>query len=201
MDTFYQYFDRARQWWDDLSFSQFQRRALFAISLPVIAVSVFIVTRGDSEEIIAPLIVPIEVTAPTLTIDVAGEVINPGVYSLPDGSRVIDAIAAAGGANPKAALSDLNLARMIKDGEQIFVDLIYKNGSSKKSTPVHHGPININRASTSEFDSLNGIGPVIAARIVAYRSAHGPFATIEDIQNVSGIGAAKFAQFKDRIQV
>jgi competence protein ComEA len=142
--------------------------------------------------------------APALIIDVTGEVVSPGVYELPAGSRVIDAIRAAGGAKAKAALSELNLARIIKDGEQIYVDLIYTAGSraragSKASAP--RGPININRATVSDLDSLDGIGPVIAKRIIAFRTANGPFTAVEDLLKVSGIGDAKFAQFKEKIRV
>jgi competence protein ComEA len=142
--------------------------------------------------------------APALVIDVTGEVVSPGVYELPAGSRVIDAIKAAGGARPKAALSELNLARIIKDGEQIYVDPIYTAGSptragSKAAAP--RGPININRANASDLDSLDGIGPVIAKRIIAYRTTNGPFVVLEDLLKVSGIGDAKFAQFKEKIRV
>jgi len=130
--------------------------------------------------------------------------LNSGVYELPAGSRVIDAIRAAGGAKAKAALSELNLARVIKDGEQIYVDLIYTSESraragSKASAP--RGPININRATASDLDSLDGIGPVIAKRIIAFRTTNGPFTAVEDLLKVSGIGDAKFAQFKEKIRV
>ena len=201
---FRQNWDRFSQWWIDLHFTTTQRRTLGAIAGVLIALSLFVVFSGKSEVVVAETIAPTQMVAPALIIDVTGEVVSPGVYELPAGSRVIDAIRAAGGAKPKAALSELNLARVIKDGEQIYVDPIYTAGSrsrvgSKAAAP--RGPININRASASDLDSLDGIGPVIAKRIIAYRTTNGPFITLEDLLKVSGIGDAKFAQFKEKIRV
>ena len=204
MDQLQQQWDRFTQWWVDLHFTTIQRRTLGVIAAALIALSLFVVVSGKSEEVVVEAIVPTQMIAPALIIDVTGEVVSPGVYELPAGSRVIDAIKAAGGARPKAALSDLNLARVIKDGEQIYVDPIYKAGATIRSgskAAAPRGPININRASTSELDSLDGIGPVIAKRIIAYRTINGPFIAVEDLLKVSGIGDAKFAQFKEKIRV
>ncbi|CAN2212684.1 ComEA DNA uptake protein and related DNA-binding proteins [Candidatus Nanopelagicaceae bacterium] len=204
MDQLQQQWDRFTQWWVDLHFTTTQRRTLGAVAGVLIALSLFVVFSGKSEVVVAEPIAPTQMVAPALVIDVTGEVVSPGVYELPAGSRVIDAIRAAGGAKAKAALSELNLARVIKDGEQIYVDLIYTAGSraragSKASVP--RGPININRATASDLDSLDGIGPVIAKRIIAFRTANGPFTAVEDLLKVSGIGDAKFAQFKEKIRV
>ena len=204
MDQLQQQWDRLTQWWVDLHFTTIQRRTLGAIAAVLIALSLFVVASGKSEEVVIEAIAPTQMIAPALIIDVTGEVVSPGVYELPAGSRVIDAIKAAGGARPKAALSDLNLARIIKDGEQIYVDPIYKAGASIRAgskAAVPRGPININRASASELDSLDGIGPVIAKRIIAYRTTNGAFLAIEDLLKVSGIGDAKLAQFKEKIRV
>ena len=195
---------RFTQWWIDLHFTTTQRRTLGAIAGVLVALSLFVVLSGKSEEVLAEPIATTQMVAPALVIDVTGEVVSPGVYELPAGSRVIDAIKAAGGAKAKAALSDLNLARVIKDGEQIYVDPIYTAGArarvgSKAATP--RGPININRATASDLDSLDGIGPVIAKRIISYRTTNGPFVAVEDLLKVSGIGDAKFAQFKEKIRV
>ena len=204
MDQLQQQWDRLTQWWVDLHFTTIQRRTLGAIAAVLIALSLFVVASGKSEEVVIEAIAPTQMIAPALIIDVTGEVVSPGVYELPAGSRVIDAIKAAGGARPKAALSDLNLARVIKDGEQIYVDPIYKAGASIRAgskAAVPRGPININRASASELDSLDGIGPVIAKRIIAYRTTNGAFLAVEDLLKVSGIGDAKLAQFKEKIRV
>ncbi len=204
MDQLQQQWDRLTQWWVDLHFTTIQRRTLGAIAAVLIALSLFVVASGKSEEVVIEAIAPTQMIAPALIIDVTGEVVSPGVYELPAGSRVIDAIKAAGGARAKAALSDLNLARIIKDGEQIYVDPIYKAGASIRTgskAAVPRGPININRASASELDSLDGIGPVIAKRIIAYRTTNGAFLAVEDLLKVSGIGDAKLAQFKEKIRV
>jgi competence protein ComEA len=204
MDQLQQQWDRFTQWWIDLHFTTTQRRTLGALAGVLIALSLFVVFSGKSEEVVAETIVPTQMVAPALVIDVAGEVVSPGVYELPAGSRVIDAIKAAGGARPKAALSDLNLARVIKDGEQIYVDPIYTAGTSSRTgskSAVPRGPVNLNRATISQLDSLDGIGPVIAKRIIAYRTINGPFTAVEDLLKVSGIGDAKFAQIKEKIRV
>jgi competence protein ComEA len=204
MNQLQQQWDRFTQWWIDLHFTTAQRRTLGAIASVLIALSLFVVFSGKSEEVVAETIVPTQMFAPALVIDITGEVVSPGVYELPAGSRVIDAIKAAGGARPKAALSELNLARVIKDGEQIYVDPIYTAGTRARigsKAAVPRGPVNINRATTSQLDSLDGIGPVIAKRIIAYRTTNGPFTAVEDLLKVSGIGDAKFAQIKEKIRV
>jgi competence protein ComEA len=168
----------------------------------VLIVSAGVVGKGNSIPITPPI--PLVITPSNITVDVAGGVKNAGVYSLPENSRVVDAIAAAGGAKPGTDLSDLNLARVVKDGEQIFVEpatVPARSVNSPMRPAVRSGPININRATEKEFDSLPGVGPVIAARIVAYRKVNGPFSAVEDMQKVSGIGSAKFAQFKNKIRV
>ena len=147
------------------------------------------------------------VDPPKVTVDVAGGVKSPGVYQLPANSRVMDAIIAAGGVRSGTDTSDINLARIVKDGEQIYVDPVttsnpfVANSGSVRVAKKKSGPININRATADELDALPGIGPVLASRIVNYRKANGPFTAIEDLQRVSGIGSAKFAQFKSKVRV
>jgi competence protein ComEA len=195
---------RVADWRNDLHFSQAQRRSLLILFLVILLASAAIVIRGSSTQIVAPIPAPLVITPANITVDVAGAVAKPGVYALAEDSRVIDAIAAAGGANTGTDLSDINLARIIKDGEQIYVEPVVTQGKPQISAPrprASSGPININRASEKEFDSLPGIGPVIAARIIAYRKANGPFSIVDDLQKVSGIGSAKFAQLKNKIKV
>jgi competence protein ComEA len=172
------------------------------MSAVVVVLSIFIVIRGNTDEITPPPVVVEQVQAPQIFVDVTGAVNTPGVYTLTASSRVIDAIKAAGGSAPGADLSTINLARVLADGEQIYVDAAVTNSKGVRvSTTKRSGPININRATVGDFDSLDGIGPVIANRIVSYRKTHGPFITVEDLQKVSGIGAAKFAQIKSKIRV
>jgi len=202
MEYFSQIFEKLATWWFDLNFTPIQKRALLGMSAVVVVLSIFIVIRGNTDEITPPPVVVEQVQAPQIFVDVTGAVNTPGVYTLTSSSRVIDAIKAAGGSAPGADLSTINLARVLADGEQIYVDAAITNSKGVRvSSPKRSGPININRATAGEFDSLDGIGPVIANRIVTYRKTHGPFITVEDLQKVSGIGAAKFAQIKSKIRV
>ena len=202
MDQLRNAFESLTQWWFDLHFSRIQKIALSIIAAIVLSLSVLIVLRGNTQINAAPEIIPVTIAEPEIFVDVTGAVNNPGVYTLTGRSRVIDAIKAAGDSAPGADLSTINLARVLNDGEQIYVDSTVINSSGKRVTKkVASGPININRATASELDSLDGIGPVIAKRIIAYRTTNGPFIALEDLLKVSGIGDAKFAQFKEKIRV
>ena len=182
-----------------------QRRALVFLSLIGVGLALFLfsTTRGSAEAQEAPMpklsIAPV---AKNILVHVAGKVKNPDVYPLLQGSRVADAIKAAGGAKKGVDLGDINLARILVDGEQIYVGYQTKvSTSSKNSTGknIYTGIVNINRGTKSEFDSLVGIGPVIAARIVSYRNQNGPFMSIEDLLKVSGIGTKTLSRIKPRL--
>ena len=189
-------------WWFELNYSHNQKRALLGVSAILILLSIFIVTRGNTQEAAVIDVVPITVAEPEIFVDVTGAVNSPGVYTLTGKSRVIDAIKAAGDSSPGADLSTINLARVLSDGEQIYVDSTVVNSAGVRvSKAVHTGPININRATARQLDALDGIGPVIAQRIVDYRKINGSFLVIEDLQKVSGIGAAKFAQIKAKVRI
>jgi competence protein ComEA len=195
-------FDSLSQWWFDLHFSRNQKIALGIIASIVLIFSLLMVLRGNTHVNAAPEIVPITISEPEIFVDVTGAVNNPGVYSMSGRSRVIDAIKAAGDSAPGADLSTINLARVLNDGEQIYVDSTVVNSSGQRvSKKVASGPININRATLRQLDGLDGIGPVIAGRIIDYRKKNGSFLTIEDLQKVSGIGAAKFAQIKSKVRI
>ena len=195
-------FESLRNWWFDLHYSQSQKRALFVTGSVLLILSVFIVARGNSQPSQAIEVIPITIAEPEIFVDVTGAVNNPGVYTLTGKSRVIDAIKAAGDSAPGADLSTINLARVLNDGEQIYVDSTVVNSKGvrvSKATP--RGPININRATARQLDALDGVGPVIAQRIVDYRKINGSFLSIDDLQKVSGIGAAKFAQIKAKVRI
>jgi competence protein ComEA len=195
-------FESLRNWWFDLHYSQTQKRALLIIGSLLLLLSVFIVARGNSQPNEALQVVPITIAEPEIFVDVTGAVNKPGVYTLTGKSRVIDAIKAAGDSAPGADLSTINLARVLNDGEQIYVDSTIVNSSGVRvSKAVRSGPININRATARQLDALDGVGPVIAQRIVDYRKINGSFLTIDDLQKVSGIGAAKFAQIKAKVRI
>jgi len=158
---------------------------------------------------------PIEIIEPTpssvstsgeVGVYVVGAVMNPGVYFLPQGSRVADALEAAGGPTEEADLERVNLAKRVYDEEQVYVPRLGGENPplpppSGSSSSQAGGKININTATAAELESLPGIGPVLAQRVVDYREANGPFATIEDIKNVSGIGEGIFAEIKELIFV
>ncbi len=195
-------FESLSQWWFDLHFSRPQKIALSIIAAIVLVLSIFMVVRGNTQANAVPEIIPVTIAEPEIFVDVTGAVNNPGVYSLTGRSRVIDAIKAAGDSAPGADLSTINLARVLNDGEQIYVDSTVVNSSGQRvSKKVASGPININRATLRQLDSLDGIGPVIAGRIIEYRKKNGSFLTIEDLQKVSGIGVAKFAQIKSKVRI
>lgn len=145
-------------------------------------------------------------TATVVVVHVVGEVKEPGVYDLPADSRITDAIEAAGGATKDADLTSINLARVLFDGEQIFIGNINSaaapstsSSSSSSSSTNPAGRININMANAAQLDQLPGIGPVIAGRIVEYRNQNGPFRQLTDLKQVSGIGDAIYDKIKDLI--
>jgi competence protein ComEA len=202
MDQLRNAFESLTEWWFDLHFSRNQKIALSIIAAIVLSLSVLIVLRGNTQINAAPEIIPITIAEPEIFVDVAGAVNNPGVYTLTGRSRVIDAIKAAGDSVPGADLSTINLARVLNDGEQIYVDSTVVNSSGQRvRKKVSSVPININRATLRQLDALDGIGPVIAGRIIEYRKKNGSFLTIDDLQKVSGIGAAKFAQIKSKVRI
>lgn len=136
--------------------------------------------------------------APTpgmLTVYVSGAVATPGVYNLPEGSRVEAAILAAGGFSPSAETAGINQAALLVDGQQINVPGNINTGQ------INLGRVNINTATAVEMDALPGIGPTTAQAIIDYRLQHGPFQFIQDIQNVPGISPATFDKIKDYITV
>ncbi len=133
----------------------------------------------------------------SVTVHVSGWVVAPGLVDLVDGSRVADALAAAGGARPGARTDLLNLARVVVDGERVEVP-----GPGETSSDVlGDETVPINRASIEQLESLSGVGPVLAGRIVAYRDEHGPFQAIEDLLGVPGVGESKLDSIRDLISV
>jgi competence protein ComEA len=138
-----------------------------------------------------------------LIVDVAGAVRRPGVYEFTEGDRVVDAIERAGGPMPKADVSSLNLAAMLVDGTQILVP---KAGPAVVGVPgaapgSSSGLVNINSATATELETLSGIGEVLAGTIVAYRDQNGPFASVDDLLDVSGIGPATLEEIRDQVTV
>lgn len=126
----------------------------------------------------------------TVVVHVAGEVVSPGLVELPAGARVADAVDAAGGPTTRAELDAINLARAVHDGEQILVP---EQGSALADAGADAAagdgaPVSVSTATASQLESLPGIGPVIAARIVDDRETHGPYSSLADLTRVSGVG-------------
>jgi competence protein ComEA len=140
--------------------------------------------------------------SPTAFVHVVGEVNHPGLYQLAAGSRIVDAVAAAGGFTAAADQSQLNLAQVVEDGQQIVVlgqGAVPVPGTGASSASGAGGTIDINTADATALETLDGIGPALAQRILAYRTAHGGFRTVNDLQNVTGIGPKKFAAIKANV--
>jgi competence protein ComEA len=136
----------------------------------------------------------------SITVHVAGHVTDPGLVELPEGSRVADAVAAAGGLLPGARADLINLAALVVDGQQIVV--FGPGGDSTSPSSGGAGAkVHLNLASAADLDALPGVGPVIADRIVSYREENGPFEAVEDLLDVPGIGEAKLADLRDHVQV
>jgi competence protein ComEA len=142
---------------------------------------------------------------PELLVDVAGWVRHPGVYRFHQGDRVIDAIQAAGGARPGADLAAINEAALLQDAQQILVTRRGAQGGGGSAggggPGTAGGKINLNTATLDQLETLPGIGEVIGQRIIDYRQQHGPFRSVDDLVNVSGIGPSHLADVKDLVTV
>ena len=137
------------------------------------------------------------IESPKIYVHVAGSVKSPGIYQLDSGTRVYDAVLAAGGFTDKANQASVNMARALNDGEQLVV-------SSESTGAVYEGAlsstlISLNQASSSQLEDLPGVGPALAGRIVDWRTANGGFKAKEDLLNVAGIGDKLFASVKDLV--
>jgi competence protein ComEA len=130
-----------------------------------------------------------------IVVDVKGDVLTPGLVTLPAGSRVADAIAAAGGVIPTANVTSINLAERLSDGQMIFI------GNSQSMNLSSDPRVNLNLATQADLDSLPGVGPVMAGRIIAWRESNQRFHSIEELQEVPGIGPKVFANLKPLVRL
>jgi len=141
--------------------------------------------------------------AAQLFVDVVGAVRRPGLYRVPDGARVADAVRRAGGPTPKAQLELVNLAARIEDGEQVVVPrrgavgAVALGGGGGGTVPA--GPVHLNSATLEQLDALPGVGPVTAQKIVAYRQQHGGFGSVDELDAVPGIGPARLADLRNLV--
>lgn len=154
-------------------------------------------------------------SSPPVVVDVSGKVRRPGVLRLPAGSRVADALHAAGGVRPGTDVSGLNRARVLMDGEQVLVGITPAPGSVPGPGPAGlggpagpagqagaagAGPLSLNTATVEQLDALPGVGPVLARHIVDYRTRHGGFRSVGELREVNGIGDRRFADLQSLVR-
>ncbi len=186
-------------------------KLLAGILLLAISVGIYLIKEGvkEPDEVVIetdPLTMVQETEVPAepvfLFVDVGGAVYLPGVLELPEGSRVYEAVEAAGGLTEEADIRNVNLAAQLHDGEKIYIpteeeaEQLSLGGNSSVMTKV-----NINTANSADLQTLRGVGPATAETIIQYRTENGPFEKPEDLMNVSGIGQKTFDKLKEYIRV
>lgn len=177
--------------------------AVVAVVVGIAAAAVAWWSRPDPEPILPQLTASEPVVSASvpaeLVVAVSGLVHRPGLVRLPPGARVADAVEAAGGALPDAELDQLNLARRVVDGELITVGV--PPPPNDPAGPPGGGPLNLNTATAAQLETLPGVGPTLAKRIIAYRTAHGPFTSVAQLREVPGIGETRFAELEALVTV
>jgi competence protein ComEA len=182
----------------------FDRRRVLAVGLVVLLVLVVaakVLQRPARPAVPPPVRIAPPVghaSAPRLFVNVVGAVRRPGLYRLKDGSRVADAVIRAGGPTPKAQIELLNLAARIADGEQIVVPRrgLGNPGAAASGGGAAAGPVHLNSATFEQLDSLPGVGPVTAQKILDYRQQHGAFGSVDELDAIAGIGPARLEQLR-----
>ena len=186
--------------------------ALLVVGLVAAAAAGGVALRGRPQEVLVPAVEaageplpgapdPPATPSDEVVVSVAGEVVAPGLVRLPPGSRVDDAVRAAGGPVPGADLGLLNLARKVVDGEQVLVGVDPPPGTAAGPGSAAGGLLDLNTAGAGDLEQLPGIGPVLAERIVDWRTEHGPFRSVDQLREVPGIGESKYAALKAKVAV
>lgn len=169
------------------------------IALLVVGGGVLASRRPQPKPLEIQMPTPSPTVEPIIKVHVAGAVLNPGVYTLKDGDRVADAIAAAGGFTADANRDALNLAARLADGQKIAVPRLGEPTPAASSDDTATGKVNINMATQAQLEALPGIGPVMAQRIIEFRNKNGPFKRIEDLRDQKLVPASTFEKIKDKI--
>jgi competence protein ComEA len=194
-------------------FSDIQKRAAYIVLATSIAVgSLFFTLSQGKASVPKPMVslAPMAAipSAPAIiVVDVSGKVLHPGVYTLPSGSRAIDAIKAAGNQLKGVSLNDINLAQIVSDGEQIVVGapaVVVSQGRSKSSSKIVKSSkmlVNINSATVLQLEVLKGVGPVSAQKVISYRKANGLFTSLDIFKKAAGLGAAKYNLIKSQLRL
>jgi competence protein ComEA len=176
----------------------------------LVAIGVAMSSGGVEHE--APPVLPVaaasgssSAAAASIVVSVVGQVARPGLVTLPEGARVADALRAAGGPVPGLDLAALNLARRLADGEQIYVGVPAPPGAEPAAaaagTPGVADKVDLNTAPLAALDTLPGVGPVTAQRIVDWRTEHGRFDSVEQLREIDGIGPSRYAKLQDLVVV
>jgi len=172
------------------------------------AVFITAITPHGASSVVAPSVLPTSNPSASpgsngvvIYVHILGQVAHPGLYTLHDGDRGVDVVAAAGGLTASADPASLNLARFLSDGEQIIVPELGQSipASSAAGGTAIPGKVNINTADEPTLETLPRVGPAMAARILAWRAANGRFTAVEDLMSVSGIGEKTFEGLKDLV--
>ncbi|MFF0381605.1 helix-hairpin-helix domain-containing protein [Streptomyces sp. NPDC004286] len=201
-----------------------ERRGVLALGVVLVLAAVLAGQHfwsGRTEKVSAPQVVreapvrvkgaegPGSVSAPVsaspgaqIVVDVSGKVRDPGIRRLPSGSRVADALKAAGGVRPGVRAEGLNRARFLVDGEQIVVGASGAPGAVAGPAPAgaaSSAPVSLGTATVEQLDTLPGVGPVLAQRIIDYRTQHGGFRSVDELRQVDGIGDRRFSDLRARV--
>lgn len=209
--------DIAQRW---LAWIGLARLALAAASVMIVAAGLYWLVRTEPPPVEAslPMASVPAATVPTPTFDerapvdvtvhVAGAVTTPGVYVVPDGARVDDAIRSAGGPMDDADLDGLNLAARVVDGQRVYVPVVGEvdpasvpSGAPAEQAGAPGLPVDLNTATVEQLESLPGVGPATASAIVDDRDRNGPFSSVDDLERVPGIGPAKLEALRDLVAV
>lgn len=176
------------------------RGAVVVLLLVALGVAVLVTAftgRNGDATVVTPTAVATPASSARIFVHVLGAVVSPGLYQLHDGDRVVDAIAQAGGFAEGADETQLNLARLVSDGEQIVVPIMGEAAPAAASD----GKVNLNTATAEQLETLPRVGPAMAQRILDWREANGRFTAVEDLLSVTGIGDKTFESLKDLVTV